>query len=368
MYLSNDQREAVVSLRNYLHNISLSFLYENLLKSHRLVRGSLFPDGLFSAISGSFEGAGLAFSLLLRAGVAVESLTAVEQRIADTLVAAGLLIQDSELYRMKDYRLIVVQGLPMLIDANVMQSSGSPSRVYLGPDSFHLAALSSIDNLPYSNCVDIGTGCGLVGLCMAQTGCYVLITDVSEDALRLAAINSVLTGLEDKIELRLESCAQTLSNSVRYHRITFNPPCAAIPSELEAPIYATGIDEDGLGYCRYLMDHLYENLAIDGFAFVAVNLLGNDYEPFFIAELRRNLALRRLIIDLFSDSSYPLFPNCPFFQAFAKFLHHYNPAYEAIYCQELLEQLYLKHFKATRAYPTVLKLSLASGAEPALRC
>lgn len=76
--------------------------------------------------------------------------------------------------------------------------------------------------------LDIGTGTGAIALSLAREGGFVVVaTDVSEDALALAAENAERTALSDRVELRLgQSWSPVLDGEV-FDVIVSNPPYVA---------------------------------------------------------------------------------------------------------------------------------------------
>lgn len=74
--------------------------------------------------------------------------------------------------------------------------------------------------------LDLGTGTGAIALSLLAEGdiARAVATDVSPDALALAAENAALLGLIDRLELRCGDLWEAVPPAERYHVIVSNPP------------------------------------------------------------------------------------------------------------------------------------------------
>lgn len=77
--------------------------------------------------------------------------------------------------------------------------------------------------------LDVGTGSGAIALSLAREGEFerIVATDVSRDALALAAENARSTGLSDVVELRHGSLFEPLRTGESFSVIVSNPPYVA---------------------------------------------------------------------------------------------------------------------------------------------
>jgi release factor glutamine methyltransferase len=77
--------------------------------------------------------------------------------------------------------------------------------------------------------LDIGTGSGAIALSLAAEGSFerVVATDVSQDALQLAAENARRTGYDDVVEFRHGSMFDSLHHGETFAVIVSNPPYVA---------------------------------------------------------------------------------------------------------------------------------------------
>ena len=89
-------------------------------------------------------------------------------------------------------------------------------------DSFLLA-----DNLQvrYGDTVlDLGTGCGILGIVAAGKARKVVATDISPIAVKCAKHNAKINNLADKVDVRIGNLFQPVKSSERFDLIIFNPP------------------------------------------------------------------------------------------------------------------------------------------------
>ncbi|WP_306231148.1 DUF7059 domain-containing protein [Agrococcus beijingensis] len=83
--------------------------------------------------------------------------------------------------------------------------------------------------------LDLGTGCGVIALHLRRLARSVVATDISERALRFAALNAALNGV-DGIETRLGSLYEPVDGE-RFDLIASNPPFVITPRAEGVPEY-----------------------------------------------------------------------------------------------------------------------------------
>ena len=71
---------------------------------------------------------------------------------------------------------------------------------------------------------DIGTGCGNIAICLAKNieNCYVIGTDISKKAVKLAEENAILNNVENKVEFRYSNIFSDIDGI--FEIIVSNPP------------------------------------------------------------------------------------------------------------------------------------------------
>lgn len=122
--------------------------------------------------------------------------------------------------------------------------------------------------------VDIGTGSGAIALSLLHEGPFerVVATDLSTDALALAAENADEAGLDDQVEFREGELWAALRPDERFDVVVSNPPYIA---ESERPMLAPEIRDwepgsalfasnDGLGILRALVEGAPDRLRPGG--------------------------------------------------------------------------------------------------------
>ncbi|NND59527.1 MAG: 50S ribosomal protein L3 N(5)-glutamine methyltransferase [Gammaproteobacteria bacterium] len=115
--------------------------------------------------------------------------------------------------------------------------------------------------------LDLGTGSGCIAIAMAtHIGCRVDATDVSEQALAVAARNVAAHDLDDQVELIQSDVYEQLQGR-RYDLIVSNPPyvpadsMATLPDEYgHEPDLALAAGDDGLDIVRRIISGAAEHL------------------------------------------------------------------------------------------------------------
>jgi ribosomal RNA small subunit methyltransferase A len=88
-------------------------------------------------------------------------------------------------------------------------------------DSFLLAR--HLDARPEQGVLDMGTGCGLLGILAASKGGRITAVDVNPFAVECSRLNARVNGLSERFEARVSDLFQELGGE-RFDLIIFNPP------------------------------------------------------------------------------------------------------------------------------------------------
>ena len=72
--------------------------------------------------------------------------------------------------------------------------------------------------------LDVGTGCGLLGILAARRACNVVAVDLNPYAIRCAKENSALNGVRGKIDFVQTSLFTALNSKASFDLILFNAP------------------------------------------------------------------------------------------------------------------------------------------------
>ncbi len=124
--------------------------------------------------------------------------------------------------------------------------------------------------------LDIGTGCGAIGLAIAKNipGCFVYATDISEKALKVAKTNAFNLNISDRIKFFKGYLFETIPSNLKhkFNLIISNPPYIPISEfkelqsevrEYEPKIALLG-GEEGLFYHKKIISKSMNFLKKDG--------------------------------------------------------------------------------------------------------
>lgn len=374
--IDKDTEEALLALRGYLDQVGFTRISKYIvsvklywLSPSIIGLGTRDTAADFATyLTGEYSAIGLAACLMIGIPVDYAGLTALEQRVADRLVAVGILQREGGLLFMGPYQLISVGGVPLLEDARVNFPSNSAHEVYFGPDSLLLAYYIDTASIRRTDPVlDLGTGSGLVGLYLSCFSDQVTVTDIAPAPLRLVHLNRILNRKTETVEIRVERYEDTLARGMRYKAVTFNPPFVPLPQELQAPIYAKGPGLDGQDYCRMLISRLNEVLLPNGTAYIVSDLPGSVKAPFFVDDLRRYAVEQKLSIEVFIDSRTDYVEGFQLFAPLGAYLQRENPSLTKEECTARIETLYRKTLGAESAHLSVMAVRAAGELPPGVR-
>lgn len=348
-------------LRGYLDDIGFVRLHKYLLSAglyhvnpHLIRQGQREAVGaIHTYTSGNVAELGLALCLLADVPLADDALPDRLVPAAEALLEAGLLLRRGRQLRMGAFQLISVQGMPLLIDHR-MNFSRAMHEVYIGPDSLLLGYYLDLASLPASaRGLDLGTGTGILALCLARCCEAVTATDIMPAPLWLAAANCRLNGQESRVQLRREAYLETIARGETFDVVTFNPPFVALPDGMRAPVYAKGRGTDGLDDIRMLLELFDHIVAPAGTAYIVADLLGDEHQPHFVVEMRRYADLLGLAMDVFIESRLDLRTSGQH-EALARGLCTQNPHLDPEQVLRQVRQLQMEELRAVCTYCTVI--------------
>jgi len=127
-------------------------------------------------------------------------------------------------------------------------------------------------------CLDLGTGSGVLSVCLARylPEAHVTATDISSDALRLAKENAELNDVSERIDFVVSNWFASVDG--RYDLVVSNPPYVAedemstlaVEVREHEPRVALDGGEDGLVQIRALMERVPSFLAPEGIVVIEV--------------------------------------------------------------------------------------------------
>ena len=160
-----------------------------------------------------------------------EAFLQKEARIGKTearLVIEGIPLVGKRVCDMKpeDFGVLANEVYPFLQGKKIAFKN---RRLYVFPevyepcdDSFLLA--NCLDVKKGERVLDIGTGCGLLGILAAEKAESVIATDVNPHALRCTEFNAKLNSVADKVVVVLSDIFSALGERDKFDSIIFNPP------------------------------------------------------------------------------------------------------------------------------------------------
>ncbi|MCL2541599.1 MAG: class I SAM-dependent methyltransferase [Nocardioidaceae bacterium] len=165
--------------------------------------------------------------------------------LVDQMAAAGFLAQSvGEVAARLDCRPYAAEG-PSSTDLWVVSDltpglDGTPTVVSgdyvlgISQASSSLAQLTLRDDVHAA--LDLGTGCGVQAMHLAEHSDRVVATDVNQRALAMARFNAYLNEVDDKVEVRESSFFEGLQGE-RFDLIATNPPFVISPATGERLVY-----------------------------------------------------------------------------------------------------------------------------------
>jgi release factor glutamine methyltransferase len=124
---------------------------------------------------------------------------------------------------------------------------------------------------------DIGTGCGNIAICLAKNieNCYVVGTDISKKAVKLAEENAILNNVENKVEFRYSNIFSDIDGI--FEIIVSNPPYVSeteyekLSKEVKnEPKKALIAGKDGLKIIKKILDDVSNFLKKNGFLIMEI--------------------------------------------------------------------------------------------------
>ena len=107
--------------------------------------------------------------------------------------------------------------------------------------------------------MDVGTGCGLLGILAAKKACKVVAVDLNPYAIRCAKENSVLNGVRGKMDFVQASLFTALNSKASFDLILFNAPY--LPSDEDETESWIGRAWAGGANGREVVDHFISEVS-----------------------------------------------------------------------------------------------------------
>jgi methylase of polypeptide subunit release factors len=141
----------------------------------------------------------------------------------DLLEEAGALAESGEGYRSA----VRFSSLASHLFVHSAHPTVDPAAVFFGPDTYRFGAMLLARAPAWSTCIaDVGCGSGAGGILLAARGQRVILTDVNDQALRLARVNVALAGV-DNVETVRSDVLSGVEGDIDL--VISNPPYMADP-------------------------------------------------------------------------------------------------------------------------------------------
>ncbi|HJQ06705.1 MAG TPA: methyltransferase [Nocardioides sp.] len=162
--------------------------------------------------------------------------------LVDELASAGFLAQSlSEVAARMDCRPYAAEGTDLWVVSDLTPGLDGTPTVVSGDYVLGISqASSSLAQLTLrhdvGSALDLGTGCGVQALHLAEHADRVVATDVNQRALTMARFNAFLNEVDDKVDVRASSFFEGLQDE-RFDLIATNPPFVISPATGERLVY-----------------------------------------------------------------------------------------------------------------------------------
>ena len=217
----------------------------------------------------------------LQAPVAADRAETALPRLVGPLVAAGFLEQSGgEVRALVDVRPYADEGRDWWVVSDLTPGlDGAP--IAVGPD--HVLGVSSASSslaqltvrAPFGRALDLGTGCGVQALHLAEHVRDVVATDVNERALAMTRLNARLNGVS--VDVRAGSLYEPVTGE-RFDLVVTNPPFVVSPATAERLVYRdSGLPGDEM--VRRVVTGAPAHLEPGGWAQVLANWVHRRGEP-----------------------------------------------------------------------------------------
>ena len=214
-------------------------------------------------------------------GVAVpeaEAAVALAPLTLDSLHAIGIVARaDGEVE--SPVELVPTDGLIVASDRFRDELERPDHVLGLSPPTRVLASLTT--RLPVESALDLGTGNGLQALLAAPHAEHVVAADINPRAVRFAAFNAILNGVQN-IEVLEGNLFEPVEGRL-FDLIVCNPPYVISPAS-ELVYRDSGLPGDS--FCEGLLRRMPRYLAEGGLAFVLLSWLHAPDEDWSAAPLR----------------------------------------------------------------------------------
>lgn len=235
------------------------------------------------SIDSRLERAGKKAELMVRLfclnqSVALEAVTAqlLSSAVVDELGELGLLVVKGGKLSTDYYCIVPFLGNYFIATYGTARSIGA----YLGRQSYILG--TTLFTRDYESFLDMGAGCGILGILAARQASRVAGVDILSEAVEVARANAALNNVDDRVSFHLGDMYEPVKGQ-QFDVVFANAPFVALP-ERYSDMVAISSGEDGLGFLRRLIEGMFAHEP--KLARMLANGLGNENGPLLFNYLK----------------------------------------------------------------------------------
>ncbi|GAA0375634.1 class I SAM-dependent methyltransferase [Paenibacillus motobuensis] len=217
-------------------------------------------------------------------GKAVE-LSSDYSQLLSSLENAGLADQLSGTWKLKELRIVPIQGLYLIVDLWSPGNHSDQLQVWLGRDSMFLGQIVQFIS-KRKRVLDLCTGTGIHALINASAydAETVEAVDINPRSVFLTEWNALINQLEHKLRVHHGDLFEPFKGK-SFDFIIANPPFLPISEDSQNMISFANGGNDGLAVLRRILNECSDYLKKDGVMVIFCGGFGDDYQPSFSREL-----------------------------------------------------------------------------------
>lgn len=199
---------------------------------------------------------------LFRLGEAVDDASVrstIPAKVLNALITTGVLSKADGEWRTRDMLIVPAEGLYLFVGIPASYPTASqPCRIWFDLSS-HVVARALPVSLSGLRVLDICSGSGIqLLLCAARGAAHGVGLELSHEAVITARANSILNGLDHKVEFRHSNLLDALKDGEQFDFVVCNTPYAPVVHDAQSPVTLQSI---GNSVLFQLLDKLIAHLS-----------------------------------------------------------------------------------------------------------
>lgn len=281
-FLYNAIMGSLVDLDNWTEEKFALSLLENINEKDRalvefLMLGYTKSEEILEVTLGK-EG----INFLLQSGIA--------QKVGANLISNGYVVLPVK-------SLFLILSLP----SNFRNSKSLFGDIYIGQDSMRLLQMTK--HKKFNKILDICAGSGVQGLNLSKSiGAPTYAVELNENAFIAAKLNAYINGVSDYTVIKGDLYNCLPDNCSPFDCIISNPPYVPVPKDIELAMCGDG-GENGMEIAQRIIDGYDKYLSVDGYAYMVLECIGDEREPYIIEYLKKNISCGIINISIINKNS-----------------------------------------------------------------